>query len=207
MGHCEQDRLWCAAGDCICTCNRCYVARFETRNEMNAKLAAAEARADKAEAQLRSRDAESALSYAGARPLDETVKAVMDMRAELARVTKEAESRRPAIGVPLLDSAPCTTVKTADIDALVARAAELEANNARMREALESAADDGHREMCVTMRLYRGCTCHQAATLKALGWECSGCDGEGAIAAVEGHGRHDCSVCDASGRKALGREL
>ena len=58
MGHCEQDRLWCAAGDCICTCNRCYVARFETRNEMNAKLAAAEARADKAEAQLRSRDAE-----------------------------------------------------------------------------------------------------------------------------------------------------
>ena len=150
---------------------------------------------------------ESALSYAGARPLDETVKAVMDMRAELARVTKEAESRRPAIGVPLLDSAPCTTVKTADLDALVARAAELEANNARMREALESAADDGHREMCVTMRLYRGCTCHQAATLKALGWECSGCDGEGAIAAVEGHGRHDCSVCDASGRKALGREL
>lgn len=50
MGHCEQDRLWCAAGDCICTCNRCYVARFETRNEMNAKLAAAESRAERAEA-------------------------------------------------------------------------------------------------------------------------------------------------------------
>lgn len=41
MGHCEQDRLWC-----------------ETRNEMNAKLAAAEARAERAEATVAELDAE-----------------------------------------------------------------------------------------------------------------------------------------------------
>ena len=35
----------------------------------------------------------------------------------------------------------CTTVVTADLDALVARVAELEADNARMREALESIAE------------------------------------------------------------------
>ncbi len=87
----------------------------------------------------------------------------------------------------------------------IAKADAARAEVARLREALENAADDGHSEMCVTMRLYRGCTCHQQETLKALGWACPACDGEGAIVEAEGHGRRRCAVCDASGYAALGR--
>ena len=70
-----------------------------------------------------------------------------------------------------------------------------------MRKALENAADDGHHAMCETMRLYRGCTCHQAATLKALGWACPACDGEGALLSGDRVRMH-CAACDASGRAA-----
>ena len=79
-----------------------------------------------------------------------------------------------------------------------ARVVKLTAEVSRLREALENAADDGHHAMCETMRLYRGCTCHQAATLKALGWACPACDGEGAVLRAD-RVRMRCGACDASG--------
>ena len=82
------------------------------------------------------------------------------------------------------------------------REAQLTAEVSRLREALENSADDGHHAMCETMRLYRGCTCHQAATLKVLGMACPACDGEGAIAEDDGHRRRHCAKCDAAGRAA-----
>lgn len=82
------------------------------------------------------------------------------------------------------------------------REAQLTAEVSRLREALENAADDGHHAMCETMRLYRGCTCHQAETLKALGLACPACDGEGVVLSADRVRMH-CGACDASGRAAL----